>query len=856
MSEETFDELEGDINAFLKEHGDDPAFEPFREKYSKLHDALLKSHENEQHLEDKIRELNAELVSSSAKVQSALEGNRDDEMSVSQLQKEVDEAWKLVDQGRESEAKLKEQLEDLKDEVTQLNEEMEEQTAQAHQRSEDVAHLTTKKKELEIERDNLMEETGKMHEEVKELQTNQVQLEEEKNVLTEKIEKLTGSLQEKQAEAERENRRRTHLERELSTKRGELDSKQAEVDEAGDELRETHEVAEKLREKLREKDSEIDSCKKEIEKAEQKNSKLENQVEDSLKANENAFNELMSVKQEVKAKEEQIGALKTDVQRAQKSNEVLQKKLKTSEEKRQDVIKSRDSLKTEISALERELEAAQKQNEVDSKRLEELARARDSLTKKMLVSGKETEVQEALVKMHENTAKSLEQEVDSFKEENAKQRKIIFQLEKERDKYINDAAAIQNKALGAMEEVKVAENQVVDLKKNLHDSETKLKQLQALYEQVRNDRNLYSKNLIEAQDEIQEMKRKLKIMNHQIDQLKEEITTKEGMLQKEKTTFEALELQKTKLKSDFDRLKILNQTHETKIAEKVNEKQALEKLIKEAEEQCRLLQLQNERVMKLRDQFAIQVTRRNTELELLYQKLQIQATALHKGEVQFREMDEDVRILKLEVKRLRREKNLLAKNITNVDALRRELFTVQRELLKEKTRCRALEEEVQTPMNVHRWRQLEGSDPNTFEMIQKVQTLQKRLIQKTSEVVEKELKIQEKERQYMELKTILSRQPGPEVSEQLQAVQKAVKEKNKQLKSMASEVNMYRAQVEQHKYELESVSKELHDMKKKYFQQKKREMLAKDKARNLTHTMPAVTSTAPKVSGGGFAFKA
>ena len=33
-------------------------------------------------------------------------------------------------------------------------------------------------------------------------------------------------------------------------------------------------------------------------------------------------------------------------------------------------------------------------------------------------------------------------------------------------------------------------------------------------------------------------------------------------------------------------------------------------------------------------------------------------------------------------------------------------------------------------MNVHRWRKLEGSDPATFEMIQKIQTLQKRLIAK------------------------------------------------------------------------------------------------------------------------------
>ena len=45
--------------------------------------------------------------------------------------------------------------------------------------------------------------------------------------------------------------------------------------------------------------------------------------------------------------------------------------------------------------------------------------------------------------------------------------------------------------------------------------------------QVRSDRNQYSKNLIESQDEIAEMKRKFKIMNHQIEQLKEEIQAKD-----------------------------------------------------------------------------------------------------------------------------------------------------------------------------------------------------------------------------------------------------------------------------------------------------------------------------------------
>ena len=148
---------------------------------------------------------------------------------------------------------------------------------------------------------------------------------------------------------------------------------------------------------------------------------------------------------------------------------------------------------------------------------------------------------------------------------------------------------------------------------------------------------------------------------------------------------------------------------------------------------------------------------------------------------------------------------------------------MQQELLRERTRCKALEEELENPMNIHRWRKLEGSDPSTFEMIQKIQTLQKRLIQKTEEVVEKELLIKEKEKLYMELKQILARQPGPEVAEQLSVYQQNLKVKTKQMTTMSSELNMYVAQVQDYKYDIERLSRELQEVKKKYFMQKKKE---------------------------------
>merc|ERR1711998_499911 len=226
-------------------------------------------------------------------------------------------------------------------------------------------------------------------------------------------------------------------------------------------------------------------------------------------------------------------------------------------------------------------------------------------------------------------------------------------------------------------------------------------------------------------------------------------------------------------------------------------------------------------VINERDILGTQLIRRNDELALLYEKIKIQQSTLKKGEVQYRERIEDIRILKLKINDMKRELQLLSGSVSNIDSLRNEVYHLQRELLQERTKVKALSEELENPMNVHRWRKLEGSDPDTYEMIQKVKTLQKRLIAKTEEVVEKDMLIQEKEKLYVQLKNILARQPGPEVAEQLAWYSQNLKEKTKQMQQMASELKSYHGQVKDLKDEIERYHKELDTIKQSYFNQKR-----------------------------------
>ena len=75
-------------------------------------------------------------------------------------------------------------------------------------------------------------------------------------------------------------------------------------------------------------------------------------------------------------------------------------------------------------------------------------------------------------------------------------------------------------------------------------------------------------------------------------------------------------------------------------------------------------------MVKERDLIGAELVRRNDELSLLYEKMRIVELTLHKGERQYKERVEDIRILKLEIRHLRCKLHLLEKKNEDLDDLR------------------------------------------------------------------------------------------------------------------------------------------------------------------------------------------
>ncbi|KAG9390827.1 Chromosome partition protein Smc [Carpediemonas membranifera] len=845
------EQLEKDFNNVIAELVGDDSLEHFRKEYEKMHRALKKSHENEKRLISRIKTLGGEIASNASKVKSALKISQDDWNAISSLKKEIEQAYSMLDASREKEARSRETVQHLKAEIANLTKLVEQGAGINLGQENTVAELMKQKDELIQQRDSKVKQIMELRQELSNYLERVRELEDEKVPLEAQIKTLKDLVTRQEQELKSEQWRKEVLDKDMADLRKRLELRQEEIEEKKDTIRSNADAAHSMKMELQRLENDIHSREVELKGKEDTVHEFHVQVNQLNERNSTLEAELAARENELKEKDQQIRLAKQETSRVNKELATTKLLIQRAEKDKADLEKRREALRSDVVGLERDLKMTTRDADKQKQQADVLARERELLNKNVRQADAATSKQAELVKIAENQAANLDQEISAYKNEAQKQRKMIFVLEQERELNNKKATEANQKYLQALEEVKVRENTIQDLQKKIAEAEKKLKQQQTLYEAVRADRNLYSKNLIESQDEVSEMKRKFKIMNHQIEQLKEEIKAKDSALVQEYYERKKAEKERDSFKAEIGRIQRQIQEAEQTIAAQKAEMAKLNLIINEADNERGRQQKEFEQVISERDILGTQLIRRNDELALLYEKIKIQQSTLAKGEAQYRERVEDIRLLKIKLASVMRELNVYSKAANQIDGYKTEVIRIQKELLEERAKVKAMSEELQNPMNVHRWRKLEGSDPAVYEMIQKIHTLQKRLLKKTEEVAEKELIIDEREKAFTELQKLLARQPGPEVVEQLSIYQTNLREKNKQLKSMASELTMYQTQVAEYKYEIAKLTKESHDIKKKYFEQKRKEQSAARRTMDEGYVVQQDPAQ-PKFVGGGF----
>ncbi|CAM6096413.1 unnamed protein product [Calypogeia fissa] len=830
-----YDILERGFNEVLSELQSEPALDRFRIEYEKLHRALKKSHESEKRLIRKCRELNTEILTNNVKIKTALGNNEEDQLLILHMREETHKAWKMVDASQEKEAEDKEKIRFLKQEIENLSGIVDQGAEQSFSKDAEVTVLEEEKQNALKERDQIMSEVADLKAELAKWTEKVTVLEKDKLKFVEELADVKTRLLAKKVECDRELRKKERLEKDMRDLRISIEDSQMVLKQKEETLNKSQDYVSKLEMALQEQKSAADKSTKMMDALHVQVNKLQNDLEDQIKTNTQLLAENSSKLLDLKATEEELDAAREELIKVKKVREATIMKLKLTEQQKEELEEEKVRLQNEILQLEKEAEIQRKLTENEKKRLEEFSRERDVLTK-MKTEAEELTIKHVdTIRIKETVIYNLETEVQQFKAQFVKQDKQILQLEREHQKVGEEASDSAKKYLKTLDELQEKEFRILELQKKIEGSQMQIKQQKAMYESVRVEKNNYSKRLVQTQDEIREAKRKLAISTQMIEHLKDQLSLADIQLEKGVEDITRVGKEKEVLNAQLSSLQDQIKEAEDRISGHTARIETHDFLMTQMEAEQERIKSEFTVIKSERDLMAAQLIRRTDELQLVYEKIRVQQATLDKGRNQYMERLNELRVLKLKLTDFKREHIILSAAINQSDVLKKEIHNVARDLTREQLKVKALTEELETPQNIHRWRAIEATDPPTYEMIVKIQTLQKRLIQKTEEVLDKDIMIQQKEKLYIEMQALLARRPNPEeAAEQLETYSKKLAEKTRQLKAMSSELRLYQARVEEHRAEIRSLNNELVNAKRTYLDQKEKESLDKQRRKNLS----------------------
>ncbi|KAL0811267.1 hypothetical protein ABMA28_009685 [Loxostege sticticalis] len=828
-------EAEREFEKVLEEMREAEGLKLYADVYTKLYDSYYKLKGENIASAQQIEHLNTKLKRFDETLNGYIAEISDSHKTIENLRADIDEARALADAMHARELTSVESLETMKKTVTRLEKELD-----ARKRAgDDDAGATSavkEKEKFEKEKARLQGELDA----VKLRLTNALgyveELEQRNTAADENIAKLEEQMEEADNNAVRQNRLVDHLKGESATLKSEVETRGATIGNLKDKLTKAEKTIDRRDRQLKDMTNKLETARAEEEAALAKATQFRETLEATNIQFEKTKKALHNTAKELKNMIDDGNRLRNEVSKLTKGAVQQMKKYTLLEQSKAAVESERERLRQQVSVMEREIMLGKKQAEADKREIENLNREKDILNKNMQKIQNEALENLQMLHLAEQRRKQMEHELEMSAAQINKQRLIIRQLEKDKDRMLEETIALNEKIDEISEEVRLRTADILDLKKALREETIKSRKLSVALDATRAERNMLHKNYTEALDEIQDLKQKLKMLAYQIEQLKEDISGKESGLKSCEGTLAKCNKKNEQLRSEVQAGLAKLSDARADIAALKQEEARLNRIVMESDTARAKLMKELEGLMNERDVVGAQLVRRNDEISLLYEKIRILEVTLHRGERQYEQRVEDIRLLRLEIIRLRKEKNLLSKGIENMTDLRLEVFNLERELGRERLRVRALEEALETPLNVHRWRKLQGTDPESVQLTAKLRLTQKKVLKQSELLVLKDRELKETRNLYSAVKDMLALQPSPEIQQTLNRTQRALAQRTTKMKCLIAELSMREKQVTDLRLELDRVNDDLHSFKQKYYEMKR--ALDADEARRLRVPSP------------------
>ncbi|KAL7473378.1 hypothetical protein ACHAXS_013830 [Conticribra weissflogii] len=766
----------------------------FKSQYEILLGALKLAHARESSLVKQCQELHTQKVAGTAELEAARRANRGSQLEAESSKKDLNTLKSVLEAANGREEKAKVTIGKLQEEVERLTDQMDKSEIAAIRKENEAKRLA---KDVEHWKDQA-------------------------EAAAEKMEVL-------QVEQQKARDQMEHFQKSCKDMREHNHSLRDRLSEKDGEIRKCLEQSEQWEKELKDTQGKLEVKTKQFIDTQYSAAVAQGKVTSLEKQLAEDKGIIATKEQELKEQVSQKQKVVTLLDEQKRKTNAVSEEFRQLELDQKRLLVERNKLTSENTQLSRNLEAERKATqrqqqliedanaatriardecEVWKKEIDTMKKREDQFNREVIKLKRENELQLGRVQQTEDKLKktgndllqneqiiaSVEKELAATRDAAAKQLSLNRRLESDCDGLRHQVTESRASCERLMDEIKIRDAQSKELTREIEALEGKLEQHKQEHDAIRSERNDALGQLTDSRTDVHHLEDNQKNLKREIATLKSELATKDSALVKENFDCRKERAQKDMLVDEVARLKKIIASNEDNIKTLESHVSQMSSAIRKLDETALLQRKEYDQIIHERDILGTQLIRRNDELALLYEKVKILQGTLHRGELQYNNRLEDIRLLKLKIRDLQRQLNIAQGGQENVADLSRNLIQAQKDLLKEKVKVKALSEELENPMNVHRWRKLEGSDPDAYEMIQKVHILQKRLLVKTEEVIKKNSIIQEQEQRQIEMEKNLARQPGFDVVEQMNSYQQDVKKKSKQMKAMASELNMHQAQ--------------------------------------------------------------
>eukprot|EP01147_Barroeca_monosierra_P007120 gene7120-445_t len=560
-----------------------------------------------------------------------------------------------------------------------------------------------------------------------------------------------------------------------------------------------------LQEKLQEKASEIIEVYHQQDVMERQHQQSLKEVEQYKDASSSLLGDRALLESKQRLILDQLKASNDLLTQRLREKEKLQKHLKQSEMKEEQLSDLHAQLTRVKTKVQTELESSQQNAVKIGESMDKLEIEFQSLQKQFEASMGHSKDSSAQVSAIVAKIRELEKDLLTWSRKSHNHFRGVIQLQKA----VDNATAERMRAECSLQQTENKKKEtVVGLRegsKSVASTLKALKNVEALYNIVKNEKNMCMSQINTSQQKHMEMRDKGRILSTEMEILRGSAVDKTDQLQQQRSVNSAMIIANDNLRSEINQLVTKEAELIATLESANNAKEKLDLMIKTLETKHDQAKKQRSRAINERDDLIKTLNARSHELTTHYDMQHMQDAMLKDIELAVQSRQDDIQFLQIEMKELQGKIASLKRLQNDKQNLEEELVASQKELSELQKQVYDFEKKLTHPDKCPRWREICKKKDDPEELEQKLFDLMKRLAEKDERSLELDLIGEETQRLCKRTKQRLEKRSvdATNVARTTADYKMRINQLTKKLMATVSELSMYQAQAVQLQKELE-----------------------------------------------------